>query len=116
MTNHDAPRLDEQRIRDAATDQGLDPAVGALRDAGLEVHLEQTGGFVINAVVPTRIGVVAVIHIGDGEDDHTYGLAAYTHEAWRDGEDHLAAEQATSLPELVNLVRELMHRLDTEED
>lgn len=35
----------EQRCRDATTAQGLDPIVEVIRDAGIPVSVDQTGGF-----------------------------------------------------------------------
>lgn len=40
----------------AATDQGLDPISAALRDAGIEHYVDQTGGFCMVVHVPTPYG------------------------------------------------------------
>lgn len=116
MTYHEhADRTYEQQRRDAATDQGLDPATEALTAAGVNSHIEQTGGFIMVLVVPGADVIIAVTHVGDSIDEPSYAVVTYTRHAWFEGDEPLSTTQVDSLDALVDAVRALRATFEAEE-
>lgn len=94
-----------EACRKAATDQGLDPATEALRAAGVEHEVAQTGGFCMVVEIPTGhgeayLGVTAAAMYDGGE-----GFAVFSYPD-REGEDEGTELALHATPaEVVAIVR-----------
>lgn len=80
----------ETACAEAATDQGLDGIVQHLKGAGIEVEVEQTGGFCMVATVYVRRPGLAYIGITNegSEDDPEYLVVPYADEEDAEGGIH----------------------------
>lgn len=97
----------------AATAQGLDPVVEALTGAGIEVDVEQTGGFTMVAVVRGANGVVAIIDdtLDADATEKTYLVGLHLGTAWQDGDEAAGHQNAEGAEALVAAVRDLLPRI-----
>jgi hypothetical protein len=94
----------EDKCRQHATAQGLDPICARLRQTGFKPQLLQTGGFVMvaEAFYNSQIQIL-VTHEGDGpQDDRPYLIGVYPRHA---KDDEWLAYQYCSLEELPQSVR-----------
>ena len=89
----------DEACKAAATAQGLDPVLEALRDKRL-VELEQTGGFCMAVTVGYENGTWAITAEGS-----TYYAYWYPGETWHEGPAEDGVEHtAPSIDELVRTV------------
>lgn len=105
----------EETCRMAATEQGLDPAVEVLKAAGVDVVVEQTGGFCMVAKVygpvDSWVGITAADFWQPSEEEDDAQPPSYLVCFYSDEEDEgtVVAEDAT-LDDLATLVRQAPNR------
>lgn len=94
MNNYD------EACKAAATNQGLDPALSALRAAGIRHELEQTGGFTMVVTVPVQDGTIGIT----ADEDDEFLAVFYPGTAWQDGpEGDEDSWYGMSMPQVIAL-------------
>lgn len=95
----------------AATDQGLDPVVAALAEAGIDVAVEQTGGFTMVATVTVPGGVAAVTADAPG----AYLVGQYRGDAWTEGDEEYGYATVEGTEAMVAEVRRVVAEITAAE-